>query len=369
MDFFTFSWGKNYIAIRGMLRVLGHTLRTPEEIDEKIIKKGIANSPSSMCYSGKAVIGQLIDQLDKGARNFIYLSSQGIEACRCADTGDFFQLLSKKRYPGFKSYRLGGNGEKESRETMSAVFPEIPRRQHNKAFKIYFWKLGVLDTIAGEALKSRALVVDSKKVSQLEEEYIEKTDKCNSIAGLWLTGFYFCCKLFFLKKKKNKPLLKIGLIGGEHILSELDSVMARMKGLADKGVYLEWRSGFFAMNRLAAGHSLEEKKSKKTSNEDTKELSLMKNKCRDYLRVEDTGSEILSCYRALEFAEENFDGLLHIYAFGCMPQTAGKPSLQKISSDYKIPLLSLSLGDRFDAVSLETRIEAFLDILERSKRL
>jgi predicted nucleotide-binding protein (sugar kinase/HSP70/actin superfamily) len=58
-----------------------------------------------------------------------------------------------------------------------------------------------------------------------------------------------------------------------------------------------------------------------------------------------------------------------VHAFGCLPQAAVLPALQKLSRDRKIPLLSLSVGDRLDLTSLDTRIEAFIDILSESANI
>ena len=358
MDFFTFSWGRNYIAVRGLLRVLGHTLSDPCEMSDAVIRQGVDISSSFMCFSGKAVIGQLVRQLDIGRRNLVYMSSQGMEACRCSGTGDYFERLSREKYPGFRAVRLGGGTREESLTLMRRAFPEATGKLHDRAFTVYYWKLGVLNTIAGEALKFRCRAADPQEVTRLEEEYVRKTDECQNLFLLWLTGFHFCRRLQRLPRRKGNPVLKIGLVGGEHILSELDSVMGRIKALANQGIHLEWRSGFFSINLMA-------NKEKPAKGRDG--IPYLCSRSEEYLRPEETGTEVLSTARALEFADEGFDGLLHIYAFGCMPQTAVKPAIQKIAADRGIPLLSLSLGDRFDQVSMETRIEAFIDVLKSRK--
>jgi hypothetical protein len=171
---------------------------------------------------------------------------------------------------------------------------------------------------------------------------------------IWLAAFAHGFRLNALPKARAKPRLRIGLVGGEHILSELDFLMARIRNLADRGILLEWRSGFFAINRLAdKEHPAKGKAS----------LACLKEKCADYLHEGPEGTEILTCAHAVSFAEEGFDGILHVHAFGCLPQTAVLPALQRISRDRKIPLLSLSVGDRLDLSSLDTRLEAFIDIL------
>jgi predicted nucleotide-binding protein (sugar kinase/HSP70/actin superfamily) len=127
--------------------------------------------------------------------------------------------------------------------------------------------------------------------------------------------------------------------------------MAVIKTMAERGVLLDWRSGFRMLARSTE-----------------KTLAPLKASCRDYLHEAPSTSEIFSCAHALDFVSEGYDGLLHIYAFGCMPQTALKPVLQRIASDSGMPLLSLAIGDRFSEEGLEGRLEAFIDLLDTRKK-
>ena len=107
MKHFTFSWGNNYIAIRGLLRAIGHELATPPQISSAIAERGIELAHLFLCFSGKLVLGQIAAQLEQGDRRFAFMSSLGPEACRCADTCDYLQTLFSK-YSGLSSHRLGG---------------------------------------------------------------------------------------------------------------------------------------------------------------------------------------------------------------------------------------------------------------------
>ncbi len=351
MTFFTFSWGNNWIAIRGLLRSLGHDLERPPVLGDATIKKGIGESAPFLCYSGKAVVGQLIDQLDRGRRNFLYLSSYGSEACRCSGTGPFLESLARDRYPGLRWARLGGNDGAESLDAMRRAFPGTSRLRHDRAFFVYFFKMGCIASMERMSLARRALARDGGKISELDRNTLDTIDRRMNPIGLWLATVAHGVRLNALAKARSRPRLKIGIVGGEHILSELDFLMARIRNLADRGILLEWRSGFFEINRMA------DKEHGKAS------LERLKKRCAPYLHPAPGGTEVLSCAHAASFAREGFDGILHVHAFGCLPQTAVLPALQKLSRDRGIPLLSVSVGDRLDISSLDTRIEAFIDIL------
>jgi hypothetical protein len=200
MRFFTFSWGNNWIAMRALLRVLGHELETPPPLNDHTIRKGIDETAPFLCYSGKAVIGQLIDQLDMGRRNFFYLSSYGGEACRCAGTGAYLDSLARERYQGLRWYRLGGNDESESFAAMKEAFPDVTRKKHKRAFFIYFYKMGILDAVERMSLRRRPLVKDASTITRMDGRILSKIDNRMSVPALWLTAFAHGMRLNFLPK-------------------------------------------------------------------------------------------------------------------------------------------------------------------------
>ena len=68
-------------------------------------------------------------------------------------------------------------------------------------------------------------------------------------------------------------------------------------------------------------------------------------------------------YLALKFAKKNYDGIIHIKSFGCTPEINAIPILKKISKIYNIPILYLSVDSQDNEVAIDTRIEAFYDMI------
>lgn len=72
---------------------------------------------------------------------------------------------------------------------------------------------------------------------------------------------------------------------------------------------------------------------------------------------------------ALDYAQKGFDGIVHVKSFGCTPEIDSMPLLQNISKDYHIPVLYLSYDTQNSDTGLNTRLEAFYDMLERKKKV
>ena len=64
--------------------------------------------------------------------------------------------------------------------------------------------------------------------------------------------------------------------------------------------------------------------------------------------------------RAVEFIEDDCDGIINIIPFHCMPGTAVNAVLEKLQRDHNdIPLLKLTF-DGQEETNEETRLEAFM---------
>jgi predicted nucleotide-binding protein (sugar kinase/HSP70/actin superfamily) len=83
-------------------------------------------------------------------------------------------------------------------------------------------------------------------------------------------------------------------------------------------------------------------------------------KGRPYIHDSYKGDPVLSMGRAVEYIEENFDGIINIIPFHCMPGTTVNAVLEKFQRDHDgIPCLKLTF-DGQEETNEETRIEAFM---------
>ena len=64
---------------------------------------------------------------------------------------------------------------------------------------------------------------------------------------------------------------------------------------------------------------------------------------------------------------ESVDGLVAAIAFGCAPDSGLAPVLGEAAREVGIPMLTLTLDEHSGEAGLETRLEAFVDMLERKR--
>lgn len=87
----------------------------------------------------------------------------------------------------------------------------------------------------------------------------------------------------------------------------------------------------------------------------------------DYVRFDMGPTSSLTLATALRYAQEGFDGIIHVKSSGCTPEIDCMPVLQRIAADQHIPILYLSYDSQTSDTGLDTRLEAFYDMLAMKK--
>ncbi len=81
------------------------------------------------------------------------------------------------------------------------------------------------------------------------------------------------------------------------------------------------------------------------------------------------GGHAVECIgEAVTASAVGFDGAIQILPMGCMPEIVSKSILPTISKEMNFPVMSLVVDDMTGEAGYVTRIEAFLDLLERRRQ-
>lgn len=87
-----------------------------------------------------------------------------------------------------------------------------------------------------------------------------------------------------------------------------------------------------------------------------------------YVEYEMGPTSTMTVAAAVQYAEQGFDGLVHAKCSCCTPEVDCMPILQRISADYQIPVLFLSYEAQTSDTGLDTRLEAFYDMMAMKKQ-
>ncbi len=87
----------------------------------------------------------------------------------------------------------------------------------------------------------------------------------------------------------------------------------------------------------------------------------------DYAAYDMGPTSSLTIAAAKRYMEEGFDGVVHAKSAGCTPEIDCMPVLQRLSRDHHVPVLFLSYDSQTSDTGLDTRLEAFYDMLAMRK--
>lgn len=87
----------------------------------------------------------------------------------------------------------------------------------------------------------------------------------------------------------------------------------------------------------------------------------------DYIRYDMGPTSTMTVAAAVKYGQEDFDGIIHVKSSGCTPEIDCVPVLQQVSHDFGIPILYLSYESQTSDTGLDTRLEAFYDMLAMKK--
>ena len=65
---------------------------------------------------------------------------------------------------------------------------------------------------------------------------------------------------------------------------------------------------------------------------------------------------------------EGFDGILHLKSFGCTPEISAMSIMPFISDEYGIPIIYMSFDAEDNEVGVDTRLEAFYDMIKMKRK-
>ena len=88
------------------------------------------------------------------------------------------------------------------------------------------------------------------------------------------------------------------------------------------------------------------------------------NESRKYLKYSLGADGAESVFYALKHCKEGIDGIIHMKSYGCVPEINAMPILSKISEDYHVPILYLSFDGENNISNIDTKIEAFYEMIK-----
>ena len=319
------------------------------KITKKTIELGSKYSPDTVCVPFKYNLGNFIEALDLGA-TVLFQAGGG---CRYRYYAEVQETILKDLGYNFTMYQIMEKDHlrfNELYKTMLKLNPYLTKRKLIKEIfntLLYIYYLDKLDILIRKKI---GFEIKKGSLNSIKEEFIEKANKEKSSIKL---------KLLFLKAKRkinktpiNKPKkpLKVGIIGELYTSMEPFSNYELEKLLASFNIEIK---RFTNLSYLLWQKGLIEK--------------YMKLKIRKYCKYSLGADGLDNVYRVHWLKKHHYDGIIHIKPTGCTPEIGAMPIIMNIAKDNEMPIIFLSFDEQTGIEGLNTRIEAFYDLLKLKK--
>ena len=349
--------GNVYIAGKAFFEELGQEVVPPPRCNRRTLELGTKYSSETICLPLKIMIGNFIESIEKGADTILITGSCG--PCRFGYYSILEDYILKDLgYDAeFIVFDPIGEGWKPLKENLFKTFKVSRTKDLIFAAKIGWELIKKADYITELANKKRAFAINSKEVDYIIDQYYSSIDNTFGEKKMMDLMDNTIERLNQIKLKMDYNPIRIGLIGEIYTVIEPFVNLEIERKLGHMGVLVEKS---LTPTKWIEHHVTKFPFGSKTENEKYK-------LAKPYLKTLVGGHGRETVGSTIYYANKGFDGVIQLLPLNCMPEIVAKSILSNVSRDLDFPLMTLVLDEMTGEAGLITRIEAFVDLLERRR--
>jgi len=338
-------WGNYTIAFKALFEQLGLEVVPPEKTNSETIAEGAKIAPEMYCFPMKVTLGNYLPALKKGANTIFMVQNVG-GSCRQRYYGVIQEkVLKEAGYDiNFLDFRAAPRDVYRAIKKVSgASFWQII-----KAGRFFFKKLGLIEKIEKMAQYYRPREIERGRTDRLLTDTLLQLETIKKEKDFSKFKKEIFQKFSKIKTKKEKELPKVALVGEIYTVcdSTINFDLERKLGEAGIEVHREMDITYHLKKLIFPWKDW-----------------IIQRKINPYLKSTVGGHGRDAIYEMLHYIKEDFDGIIHLLPFGCMPEVTVRPILEKIHQESGIPFSSLSLDEQVAEAGINTRLEAFIDVV------
>ena len=347
--------GNIYIPFKSLFQQLEMDFVIPPVNNQRTLSLGVKYSPEGLCIPFKLTLGNLIEAAEMGADTLLMPGGSGI--CRLGYYAkNQEQILHDLGYDtevvqiGVSERKLFGLLKIIKRLSNNAPWSKII-----SAFRFGLAKLNTMDRIERVVQKIRAVEKIKGTANRLFTEAVNAIDKADDYATLKKVQIDYIDQLNQVTREPDFQPLIVGITGEFYVVLEPFSNLDVESELGKLGVEVrrtlfvsEWTKFSWFLNPLGVD-----------------EKDRIHNAALPYLKRDIGGDGWESVGEKVLHAKE-YDGLVHLAPFTCMPEIIAQNIMP--STKENIPVLTILCDEQIAKPGMLTRLEAFVDLLERKRR-
>lgn len=340
-----------------VLKKAGVEIIFPPNPTKRTLDLGTKHAPEFACFPFKVTLGSMIEALELGADTIFMIGGWG--PCRFG----YYDVIQEQilKDLGY-SFRMGSANNPDALRDMLDLMQRISgARSRLTLYKIFYSiliRLSILDWVLKRYFHTKPYEFVSGEADRILEKSLSLIE--NSLSLSQLLKSVLTISLWFRRMRKKEGIhpLQVAIVGELFTVLDPSANMEIDRWLAQKGVEViksVWLSDY-------ANDRFRFKPFRRN------QFKLSSRYARPYLRFHAGGESIESVGKTVYYSKRGVDGVIHIFPFTCMPELVAQTILSKVQKDLHIPILTLIIDEHTGRGGVESRLEAFIDLLERRRR-
>jgi len=337
-------------ALKTSLEDLDFEVILPLANNKQLLQIGQSYLTSGLCFPLKVALGNFVSVKELEPEAVIFYS--GCDLCNLPPSNHLFKEILNDQgwYPDIYFCAV------DSKKNFIYSYFNLLRKLSNKpTYKIFLSmylgaiKYETFHFIDQVFYNIRPTFKDNSECEKLYESYLNKITQLSSISDLKKMNIELWELYKDYASNSESRFLRIGLIGDSYSLIEpsthnyVDKYLGRLGVIVDRWSY----------NYLLG------QKMNKNDNVSSSFDRVFKKELGVYTS--------LGIKKILNYINKGYNGLIFVSPFNCNPNDIIRNLLNKIRDEFKIPILDLLIDEHNSDVGANTRIEAFIDMLNREK--
>ncbi len=351
--------GQAWVPLSTVFAKSGVECIVPPPTSKRTLSLGVKYSPEWVCLPFKLNLGNFLEAMEMGADTLAYVSGAGL--CRLG----YYAKVSEQilRDAGYQFEMVTFDWQEKGivglADFLRTVLPDRSLRQIAGDIKFGLSQLKVMDDLERMTHRLRPRADNPAEITRIWRTAGARVAKAWSPADLKRTKAELVDEFNSVPLNPYADPLRVGLLGEFFMVVEsfvnmdVEDRLGRMGVEVHRHAFFgDWARTWLFLEAIGLSHG---KKVKKAA--------------APYLSRDVSGDAVQTVGETILHQQEGFDGILHLLPFTCMPEIIAQNVMPTVTKDYNIPVLSIVLDEQLGQAGFITRIEAFVDLMNRRRSI
>jgi predicted nucleotide-binding protein (sugar kinase/HSP70/actin superfamily) len=351
--------GSIQFMARDVCEKLGLGYIEAPDYSERTVEIGVTISPEHICFPCKVLLGSAVETLELGADTLVTMA--GFGPCRFNYFAEIQRRVLEREGYRFKIFTFDSPREAPL-EFYRNMRPVLAHTRAGSAravqeIALTLKKGRILDGIDKSAMALRGLEAREGATDLAVEDAREMLNSARSAGEIREAGYAVRERFAAVPVDADRPHLKVGLVGELMTILEpyfnFDAVrwLGRKSVVVERSLHISDIFTTFGRNPVLGYDDVQ-----------------IADAASPFLCHEVGGHGHISVGATVLFARRGFDAIVHFLPFTCLPEVIAKTVFTRISGEFGLPILSMSIDEQTARTGVQTRMEALLDLAWSNKR-